>query len=74
MKGAGVANDPGSCWCPFLISVGPAHREGVAHAKADAAERRSNSIEGGRALRILTVPDEYARECLAIEVERRWSS
>ena len=28
----------------------------------------------GRALRILTLIDEYTRECLALRVERRWNS
>jgi hypothetical protein len=28
----------------------------------------------GRALRILTLLDEYTRECLAVRVERRWNS
>ena len=43
MEGTGIANDVGSRWCPFLIWVGLAHREGVARAKADAAERSSKS-------------------------------
>ena len=43
-----------------------AHAEGVAHTLPSAAERRSNSTEGGRGFRIPTVPDEYIKECLAL--------